>query len=322
MTHFLVTGGAGFVGSHLTEKLLQSGSQVTIIDDFSTGNRVNIQHLRSNPRFSVVEGSILDQPLVDRLVRESDFVFHLAAAVGVFNIVNRPIESLTTNIRGSELVINACVRWQRPFLVTSTSEIYGKNMSQSLNEDDDRILGSPLVGRWTYSEAKAIEEFMAFNAFQEFGVPAKIVRLFNTVGPRQSGEYGMVLPRFINAALRDEVIEIYGSGEQTRCFGHVTDVVEAIIGIANLSSANGKAFNVGNPSEISINDLAKKIISLLNSRSQIRHIDYAEAYKSGFEDMQRRVPDITRIKTELGWTPKLRLEDMILDIAEFERKKL
>lgn len=315
----LITGGAGFLGSHLSEALLNMEFRVSIVDDFSTGDQGNIAHMLSSSQLRVINGSILNEGLIDELVQESDFVFHLAAAVGVFNIVNQPMRSLITNIRGSESVIDACVRHTVPFLVTSTSEIYGKNSSASLSEEDDRILGSPLIGRWTYSEAKAIEEFMAFNAFYEHGIPSKIVRLFNTVGPRQKGAFGMVLPRFVRAALRNESIEIFGTGNQTRCFGHVSDVVAALLKVAFTDAANGQVYNVGNPSEISINDLAEKVVSKLSSNSVINHIEYELAYQSGFEDMQRRVPDISKISRDLGWVPQKSLDDIIDDLAAHER---
>lgn len=318
MKKFLVTGGGGFVGSHLVQKLIQNGDQVVIFDDFSTGNRKNLREVEALSNLTIIEGSILDEATVEQLVSKSDFIFHLAAAVGVFNIVASPLKSLSVNFRGSEIVISACIKHKKPFLVTSSSEIYGKNTAFSLSEDDDRILGSPLIGRWTYSEAKAVEEFMAFNAFQQHGIPAKIVRLFNTVGPRQSAKYGMVLPRFVKSALENQPIEIFGSGEQTRCFGHVLDVVDAIVSVAESSASDGQVYNVGNPKEISINELAKTVIEFTGSSSEIVYVKYQDAYGEGFEDMLKRVPNIDKIHKEVGWQPKRDLTQIIRDIVTFE----
>jgi UDP-glucose 4-epimerase len=312
----LVTGGAGFIGSHLCERLISDGHAVTAIDNFSTGRAQNLTQLEGKKGFTLIEGSILDTQLIDRLAIDTEYIFHLAAAVGVFNIVNNPLASLLTNIRGTENVLEAAANRSIPVFVTSSSEVYGKNISDSLRESDDRILGSPVTLRWSYSEAKAIDESLAYAYFVEKKLETRIVRFFNTVGPRQLGAYGMVVPRFVRAALNDEPITIYGTGEQTRCFGHVYDAVEAVIRIAFSSNTIGKVINIGNDFEISINDLAKKVIAETGSSSSIVHIPYEEAYGDGFEDMERRVPNIELINQLVGWKPQRDLSTMITDIAK------
>jgi UDP-glucose 4-epimerase len=267
-----------------------------------------------------IEGSILDLPLLDGLVNETEYVFHLAAAVGVFNIVNHPLDSLMTNIRGTENVLESAHKYSKPVFVTSSSEVYGKNISDSLKESDDRILGAPVTLRWSYSEAKAIDESLAYAYWVEKKLETRIVRFFNTVGPRQLGAYGMVVPRFVQFALNNEPITIYGNGEQTRCFGHVLDAVDAVVRIAFADNTIGKVINIGNDFEISINDLAKKVIEETNSKSDIVYVPYEEAYGDGFEDMERRVPNIDLIKSLVGWEPKRDLSNMISDIAEFLQK--
>ena len=314
---YLVTGGAGFVGSHLVDRLIEQGNHVTIFDDFSTGRKENIDHHRTNPRLRLVEGSILNLLEVEKLTRECDRVFHLAAAVGVFNIVQFPLESLTTNIKGSENVFEACLKFKKPVLITSSSEIYGKNTSDLLNEDSDRIVGAPQKIRWSYSDSKAIDESMAIALHQQRGLETRIVRLFNTVGPRQLGRYGMVVPRFIESALRGEALTIYGTGNQTRCFGHVFDVVEAILKVDACDEAIGKPINVGVNQEISINELADKVISLTNSNSTKVYKSYDDAYASGFEDMERRVPDTTLLRALTGWLPQFDITRIITDICEY-----
>ena len=303
------------MGSHLVDRLLERGDLVTILDDFSTGRRENISHHRANSQLTVVEGTILDSNLVENLVRESDRVFHLAAAVGVFNIVQHPLESLTTNIKGSENVFDACVKFNRPVLITSSSEVYGKNTSDLLSEDSDRVVGAPQKIRWSYSDAKAIDESMAIALHQQRGLETRVVRLFNTVGPRQVGRYGMVVPRFVEAALKNEPLRIYGTGKQTRCFGHVYDIVNAILKLDLSSQAIGKPVNVGIDSEISINDLAKEVVKLLKSSSTITYMDYVDAYGEGYEDMERRVPDNSLLRSITDWTPSKTLTDVIQDCA-------
>ena len=311
----LITGGAGFIGSHLSERLLQSGHEVTILDDFSTGLASNLRSITSEKNLKVVNGSILNDKDLTPLIRNSDYVFHLAAAVGVFNIVNNPLSSLLTNIRGTENVLDAAHNRGIPVFLTSSSEVYGKNISDSLKESDDRILGTPITLRWSYSEAKAIDESLAYAYFLEKNLEIRIVRFFNTVGPRQLGTYGMVVPRFVRAALANEPITIYGDGNQTRCFAHVYDVIDAVMSLAFAANAVGKVVNIGNDFEISINDLAKKIILETGSSSKVISVPYSEAYGQGFEDMERRVPNIELIKQLVGWVPQRNLSEVIIDIA-------
>jgi len=309
------------VGSHLCERLIKDGYTVDVIDDLSTGRASNLQVLQGSPRFSLTEGSILNSELLHSLIERSDYVFHLAAAVGVFNIVNNPLESLMTNIRGTENVLESAHKSGKPVFITSSSEVYGKNISNSLKESDDRILGSPITLRWSYSEAKAIDESLAYAYFIEKDLETRIVRFFNTVGPRQLGAYGMVVPRFVKAALANEPLTIFGNGDQTRCFAHVHDVVEAVIAIAFSRETIGKVINVGNNVEISINELAKKIISETGSKSSIVYMPYEEAYGHGFEDMERRVPNIDLIKELVGWAPKRNLSTIISDISADMKKE-
>ena len=316
----LVTGGAGFIGSHLCERLINDGHTVIAIDNFSTGQASNLKGLVNSTKFTLIEGSILDLETLNPLIRNSDHVFHLAAAVGVFNIVKNPLASLLTNIRGTENVLESAYRSSTPVFLTSSSEVYGKNISDSLKESDDRILGSPVTLRWSYSEAKAIDESLAYAYFIEKQLETRTVRFFNTVGPRQLGAYGMVVPRFVKSALNDEPIMIYGDGNQTRCFAHVYDVIDAVIATAFAENTIGKVINIGNNFEISINDLAKKIITQTGSKSKIVYVPYEEAYGDGFEDMERRVPNIDLIKQLVGWKPKRDLSTMVADIST-EMKK-
>ena len=315
MTKYLVTGGAGFIGSHVVDALVARGDSVIVLDDLSTGRHDNLRQHVGSTSVEFVLGSILNEALVDDVVRRSDVVLHLAAAVGVNLIVERPLESLATNIRGSEIVLEKCHKYGRKVLVTSTSEIYGKNTSDALSEEDDRILGSPLKTRWSYSEAKAIEEVLAHAYWREKGLPTVIVRLFNTVGPRQVGHYGMVVPRLVEQALRGQPMTVFGSGEQTRCFCHVHDAVAALTGLVGSTEAEGKVFNVGSRNEISIMGLAQKVREITGSSSEIVLIPYDEAYETGFEDMQRRRPDTTRIHTLLGWEPTRSLDEVVKDVA-------
>lgn len=313
----LVTGGAGFIGSHLSEKLLSLGHHVTVLDDFSTGVYQNLELCTNSNTFEVVSGSVLDTQLLKPLIEKSEYIFHLAAAVGVFNIVNNPLGSLLTNIRGTENILELASTSNTPVLITSSSEVYGKNTSDSLKESDDRILGSPTTLRWSYSEAKAIDESLAYAYFVEKQLETRIVRFFNTVGPRQLGAYGMVVPRFVEAALFNKPITIYGDGTQTRCFAHVFDVIDALIAIAFAGNTVGKVINIGNDYEISINDLARKVIRETGSKSEIIYVPYAEAYGDGFEDMERRVPNIDLIDQLVGWKPQRDLSKMISDIADY-----
>ena len=306
---YLITGGAGFIGSHLSEALVARGDSVIVVDDLSTGKNEVV------PSVEFIQGSIFDEKLMDSLVSKVDHVLHLAAAVGVFNIVNKPLESLMTNIKGTEIILELCDKYKKPILITSTSEVYGKNNTVPLNEESDRVLGSPLKSRWSYSEAKAIDESMAYFYHQEKGLKVRLIRLFNTVGPRQVGHYGMVVPRFVSAAVSGSALSVYGSGEQIRCFCHVADAVRALLLVMDSDKAIGEVFNVGNNQQISIMDLAKKVISVTGSSSTIEMVAYEKAYPAGFEDMERRVPDISKIERVLGWKPQIGLEQIIKDIA-------
>ena len=319
---FLITGGAGFVGSHLVDGLVEAGNSVIVLDDLSTGRHDNLRAHVGNPQVEFVLGSILNESLVDDVVRRVDVVMHLAAAVGVNLINERPLESLATNIRGSEVVLEKCHKFGKKVLVTSTSEIYGKNTSDALSEEDDRILGSPFKTRWSYSEAKAIEEVLAHAYWRRKGLPTIVARLFNTVGPRQVGQYGMVLPRLIEQALRGLPLTVFGNGEQSRCFGHVADVSSALLDLVQEPAAEGGVFNVGVREEVSILALAERIITLTDSSSEIILVPYDEAYEAGFEDMLRRRPDTTRIETLLGWKPKKTLDNIIVDVADDLRLRL
>ena len=316
----LVTGGAGFIGSHLCERLVNQGHFVTAIDNFSTGRDSNLSNLKDSNHFTLIKGSILETANLKPLIDGADYVFHLAAAVGVFNIVNNPLDSLLTNIRGTENVLEAALATNTPVFLTSSSEVYGKNISDSLKESDDRILGSPVTLRWSYSEAKAIDESLAYAYFVEKQLETRIVRFFNTVGPRQLGAYGMVVPRFVKAAIANEPITIYGDGTQTRCFAHVYDAIDAVLALAFAENTIGKVVNIGNDFEISINGLAKKIIDETDSKSQVIYVPYEEAYGDGFEDMERRVPNLDLINQLVGWKPKRDLSTMIADISADMKK--
>jgi len=311
----LITGGAGFIGSHLCDTLVADGHQVSIIDNLITGSQENIAHLKGKIR--VFKGDIRDTELVKNLVNSTDLVLHMAAAVGVENILQDPIESISTNFYGSEIVINAALEKNVRIIISSTSEIYGKNPNQPLEETADRIIGTPQKLRWTYSDAKALEEAMAYHLYKTRGLKVTILRFFNTVGPRQSGKYGMVVPRFVAAALHNEPLKVFGNGSQSRVFCHVFDTIDCIKSIINSDNTIGETFNVGGQNEITIVDLAKSIIKQLNSSSKIDFLDYTDAYGFGFEDMERRVPDLNKINRFTGWTPKLNLNRIIGDVAEY-----
>ena len=310
---YLITGGAGFIGSHLCESLILRGDQAVVLDNLSTGSDVNLDTVRE--KIELVVGDILDRELIDKLVAQSDYVVHLAAALGVLNIVNEPLQSLRTNLQGTEVVLEACNKYNKPVLIASTSEIYGKNEKVPLSEKDDRIIGHPLKSRWSYSEAKAVDESLAYFYYLENHLPIRIVRFFNTVGPRQVGHYGMVVPRFVSAALKNEPLSVYGSGDQIRCFCHVDDAVRALLLVMDSDKAVSEVFNVGNNQQSSIMELAKKVIEITASSSKIEKIAYKDAYPDGFEDMQRRVPDISKINRVLGWKPEINLDQIIKDIA-------
>jgi UDP-glucose 4-epimerase len=315
---YLITGGAGFIGSHLAEKLTTRGDKVVVFDNLSTGLAENLSGIKDKILFH--EGNILDRAVIEKFVLESDYVVHLAAALGVFNIINKPLESLKTNLRGSELVLEVCDKYRKPVLIASTSEIYGKNNKVPLNEEDDRIIGHPLKSRWSYSEAKAVDESLAYFYYLENKLPVRIVRFFNTVGPRQVGHYGMVLPRFVSAALKNEPLSVYGTGDQIRCFCHIDDAVKALVLVMDSDKTVGEVYNVGNNQQISIIELAKKVIEFTGSSSSIEKIAYEKAYPEGFEDMQRRVPDISKIRRVLGWAPEINLDQIIKDIAAYNSK--
>lgn len=312
-TTYLVTGGAGFIGSHLADALLDRGDFVVALDSLSTGRLSNLDAAGGNPNFRFVQGSVLDGQLVDELAHECDVIVHLAAAVGVKLIVEQPLKSLTTNIRGSEIVIEAAHRYRRKILVASTSEIYGKNSAGALAETADRILGSPTVARWAYSTSKAVDEVLCYAYHKERGLPTVVARLFNTVGPRQSASYGMVIPRLVRQALSGDTVTVFGDGTQTRCFGHVADIIDGLVRLLDHPDAIGDVFNIGSPGEISIMDLAEKIVALTGSTSKIELIPYDKAYEAGFEDMQRRVPDTTKLRDLTGWSPKRTLDDILED---------
>ena len=317
MSRYLITGGAGFIGSHLVEALLARGEMVVAFDNLSTGRLRNLDHLGNHPNLRFVQGSVLDELAVDELMHKCDVVVHLAAAVGVRLIVEQPLRSFTTNIRGSETVIESAFRHRRPILLTSTSEIYGKNTDVPLKEDDDRVLGTPTVARWAYSTAKAVDEILAYCYHRERGLPTTVVRLFNTVGPRQSPAYGMVVPRLARQAVAGQPLTIYGDGNQSRCFCHVIDVVNALLGLLDHPGSVGGVFNVGSTEEISMIGLAQRIIERTNAGSTIQLIPYDEAYPTGFEDMQRRLPSTEKIRALTGWKPTRTLDDILTEaIAE------
>jgi len=309
----LITGGAGFIGSHLADHYVNAGHSVTLIDNFSTGSQSNIAHLED--KVITIDGDIRNIDLVDHLIKESDLVLHMAAALGVNTILESPLESMSTNIAGSEVVLNAAAKYNKRIIIASTSEIYGKNPKQPLSETDDRVVGAPQKIRWTYSDAKAIEEAIAFALHQEKKLPVTTVRLFNTVGPRQTGRYGMVVPRFVHAALKNEPITIYGDGTQSRVFCHVSDAIQAIATMAATDSTIGDVYNVGGTGEVTIKQLAGQVLSVTGSKSEITYTPYSDAYPAGFEDVQRRVPDISKVKGAIGWAPTKDLKQVISDIA-------
>jgi UDP-glucose 4-epimerase len=308
-----ITGGVGFIGSHLADHYVNAGHQVTILDNFSTGSKANIAHLEG--KVTTVDGDIRNVELVESLTKEADLVLHMAAALGVNTILESPLESMSTNITGSEVVLNAAAKFNKRIIIASTSEIYGKNPKQPLSETDDRVVGAPQRIRWTYSDAKAIEEAMAFALHQEKNLAVTTVRLFNTVGPRQTGRYGMVVPRFVHAALKNEPITIYGDGTQSRVFCHVADAVQAIATMAATNSTIGDVYNVGGTGEVTIKQLAEQVVALTGSKSEITYTPYSDAYPAGFEDIQRRVPDISKVKSAINWTPTKDLMQIISDIA-------
>lgn len=315
--NYLVTGGAGFIGSHLVDALLERGDRVVVIDDLSTGSIRNINHLRSHPNFSYLVGTMLDPPLLAELVDDADAIFHLAAAVGVKLIVESPVRTIETNVRCTELLLGIAAKKKKKVLVTSTSEVYGKSLDIPFREDGDLVLGATHRGRWSYACSKAIDEFLALAYWREKKVPTVVVRLFNTVGPRQSGQYGMVVPRFVKQALRDEPITVYGDGSQARCFTHVADSVRALIALMDCDAAVGQVFNVGNTSEITILELAERVKEKTRSSSPVAFLSFAEAYEEDFEDMPRRVPCIEKIHAAVGWSPRLDMEAILDSVIDY-----
>ncbi|MDD5680514.1 MAG: GDP-mannose 4,6-dehydratase [Candidatus Omnitrophica bacterium] len=316
----LITGGAGFVGSHLAEELLKRKDEVVIIDNLSTGSMDNIKHLKGKKRFKCHIGSVMDEHLMSKLVRECDVIYHLAAAVGVKYIIDNPLDSIKTNVEGTAIVLKLANKFgKKKILITSTSETYGKNMDRkkAFKETDDSVLGTSTIPRWSYACTKKLDEFISLAYFKEKKLPVVIVRLFNTCGPRQTGRYGMVVPRFIKQALAGRPITVYGSGAQTRCFTYVKDVVRALIGLMNCEKAVGEIFNLGNPKSISINNLAKKVKRFAKSKSRIEHVPYEKAYEKGFEDMMHRHPDITKIKKAINFRPETDIDEVIVKTIEF-----
>ncbi len=316
----LVTGGAGFIGSHLCEKLLELGHRVTVIDDLSTGRMSNIEHLADNPEFTFAIESILYETVMDRLVCECDIIFHLAASVGVELIVNRPVEVIETNILGSEMVLKVANRYRKKTLITSTSEIYGKSTKVPFSEEDDSLMGPTTKNRWSYACSKAVDEFLALAYHQEKNLPVVIARLFNTVGPRQTGRYGMVIPRFVANALLGRPIQVYGNGRQSRCFTYVADTVEYLIRLSELPAAEGQIYNVGNNQEITIAALAEKVRAMSGSESEIVTIPYDEAYAEGFEDMLRRIPDLSKVRRATGYKPRHDLDETLRRVIDYVRQ--
>lgn len=327
MARALITGGAGFIGSHLTERLAERGDRVIVLDDFSTGRGANLRALAGSARLQCVEGSVLDADLVDRLVGEVDVVYHLAAAVGVDWVLRYPLRALQTNIHGSENVLRSCAERGRRVVLASTSEVYGKNGKDALSEEDDRVLGSARLSRWFYAAAKSIDESFALAYAQEQGLSVVVVRFFNTVGPRQSGRYGMVVPRFVRQALQNEPLTVFGDGQQTRCFTNVRDTVRAVMALADLPAATGEVFNIGQPQEVTISGLARRVIDLAGGTSEIKLIPYddAAAYAeraAGFEDMRRRVPDASKLVRFTGFRPAIPLDETLREVIQYERAAL
>jgi len=312
----LVTGGAGFIGSHLAERLLKDGHKVTVVDNLSTGSLRNIEGFKNRPEFDFIEGDIRDAALMETVAGRSEVIFHLAAAVGVQLIADRPVHTIRTNIGGTEVVLDAANKFGRKVLIASSSEVYGKNESVPFQEDDDIVLGSTRLSRWSYACGKAIDEFLGLAFYQQYGLGVVIGRFFNTIGPRQTGRYGMVVPRFVQRALKNEPVLIYGTGRQRRCFCYVEDLVDAVTGLMNSEKATGKVYNIGSAEEITIEGLADKIIEMTGSKSKKKFISYEQAYGRPIEDMMRRVPSLERIKKTIGWTPKTSLTEMLRAIIQ------
>jgi UDP-glucose 4-epimerase len=316
---YLITGGAGFVGSHLAEELLRRGQEVFVLDDLSTGSINNIRHLKAYDRFHYTIDTVMNRQLTAELVDSADVIYHLAAAVGVKLIVESPVRTIETNIQATEVVLSLANKKKRPVFVASTSEVYGKSNEFPFREDGDIVMGATTKGRWSYACSKAIDEFLAIAYWKEKKLPTVVGRLFNTVGPRQTGQYGMVIPNFVRQALAGAPITVYGDGKQSRCFTHVSDVVRALIGLMDQPEAYGQVYNIGNNQEITIVDLAKQVREAAQSKSEIVFVPYEKAYEQGFEDMVRRVPDTTKIKGLIGWQPSIPLPQILSDVVEYFR---
>ena len=311
----LITGGAGFIGSHLADRLLSEGHEITVIDNLSTGRYSNIAHLEEHERFRLIIDTVLNEKLMEELIRETDRVYHMASAVGVRLIMERPVQTIETIFRGTDVVLGFCSRYRKRVLIPSTSEVYGKGASVPFREDDDLLTGATDKHRWAYACAKTLDEFLALAHWKETRLPAVVVRLFNTVGPRQTGQYGMVVPRFVHAAMKDESIEVHGDGSQSRCFGHVLDVVDGLVKVLETPECFGQVINLGNGEEVSIKQLAERAIELTGSGSDIRYVSYDEVYGEGFEDMKRRVPSLEKANRLIGYQPTRTLTDIINDVA-------
>lgn len=318
----LITGGAGFIGSHLAEALLEAGDKVNVIDDLSTGAIANIRHLKHHPNFKMTIGSITNEHLLAELVDEADVVIHLAAAVGVQLIVRSPVRTIETNVTGTEVVLKWAAKKGKRVLVASTSEVYGKSTEIPFRENGDLVLGPSYLGRWSYACSKLLDEFLALGYYREQGLPVTILRFFNTVGPRQIGRYGMVVPRFVRAALQGKPVQVYGDGQQSRCFTYVGDAVRAVLSLLDCPEANGEIFNVGNPEEVTIEELARRVIALSDSNSPITYLPYEEAYEAGYEDMRRRVPSIEKLSKLTGYQPQMKLDGILKAVIEYERNNM
>jgi UDP-glucose 4-epimerase len=321
MSTFLITGGAGFIGSHLAEALLRRGMRVFVLDDLSSGSVKNVAHLRSNPRFKFIPESVESRNVLAELVDEADIVFHLAATVGVLNIIESPVSTIANNIGGTEGVLKAAAKKKKKVILASTSEVYGKSTAVPFCENSDLVFGPTSKSRWSYASSKVVDEFLALAYWREFKLPTVVVRLFNTIGPRQVGRYGMVVPRFMAQALNGQNLTVYGTGQQSRCFTYVSDVIEWLLLLASMDGAVGQVLNLGNPHEVTINELARKVIEITHTNVEIVHIPYDQAYEAGFEDMGRRVPDITNVQGLTGYSPLVTLEEALCKIQDWFLKE-
>ena len=320
--NILVTGGAGFIGSHLCRLLIEQGHKITVLDDLSTGRYDNIKELETTGKLKLIVDTVNNSEICDRCVREADRVFHLASAVGVRLIIDQPVRTIESIVGGTETVLKSCARYRVPFLLTSTSEVYGKGSKVPFCEDDDTVMGPTSKRRWSYATAKALDEFLALAHWTETRQPVVVVRLFNTVGPRQTGQYGMVVPGFVRQALRNKPITVYGDGQQSRCFAHVKDVVGALAAIMECEAARGQVVNIGNDEEVTIMQLAQRVKEMANSESEIKMLSYEEAYGEGFDDMRRRVPNIQKANKLIGYKPSRKLDDILRDVIEYEKTQL